>query len=76
MMYQAYQAQADLMWPLRTMARHAAPMFQAPAFAMVGLGQARPMTEHMTRQMAAACKVLELAEVTHKARPGTSTACR
>ena len=62
MMYQAYQAQSDLMWPLRTLARHAAPMFQAPAFALAGGGQALKTA----RQMAAACQVLELAEVTHK----------
>ena len=60
-MYQAYQAQSDLMWPLRTLARYAAPVFQAPAFALAGGGQAR--------QTAAACKVLELAEVTHKRPP-------
>ena len=27
MMYQAYQAQTDLMWPLRAWARVAAPLF-------------------------------------------------
>ena len=62
MMYQAYPAQSDLMWPLRTLARHAAPMFQAPAFALAGGGQALKTA----RQMAAACQVLELAEVRHK----------
>ena len=59
-MYPAYQAQSDLMWPLRTAARYAAPMFQDPTFGMAGMA---PM-----RSMAAACKVLELAQVTH-ARP-------
>ena len=59
-MYPAYQAQSDLMWPLRTAARYAAPMFQDPTFGMASMA---PM-----RSMAAACKVLELAQVTH-ARP-------
>jgi poly(3-hydroxybutyrate) depolymerase len=35
MMYQAYQAHADLMWPLRTAAKMSAPMLLDPAF---GLG--------------------------------------
>ena len=59
-MHRAYQAQSDLMWPLRTAARYAAPMFQDPTFGMASMA---PM-----RSMAAACKVLELAQVTH-ARP-------
>ena len=59
-MYPAYQAQSDLMWPLRTAARYAAPMFQDPTFGMASMA---PM-----RSIAAACKVLELAQVTH-ARP-------
>ncbi len=58
MMYQAWQAQSDLMWPLRTLAKLSVPMLQDPTF---GFG-----TQSSTRQMAAACKVLELAEVTHK----------
>ena len=61
MMYQAYQAQSDLMWPLRVMAKLSAPMLQAPTFGFVG--------QSTTRQMAAACRVLELAEVTHKRPP-------
>ena len=28
MMYQAYQAQSDLMWPLRTLAKLSVPMLQ------------------------------------------------
>jgi len=58
MMYQAYQAQSDLMWPLRTLAKLSVPMLQDPGYAFSG--------QQSTRQMAAACKVLELAEVTHK----------
>jgi poly(3-hydroxybutyrate) depolymerase len=61
MMYQAYQAQSDLMWPLRTLAKLSAPLLQGPGF-----GLAVPSS---TRRMAAACKVLELAEVTHKRPP-------
>ena len=61
MMYQAYQAQSDLMWPLRTLAKMSVPMLQDPGF-----GLSAPSSN---RQMAAACKVLELAEVTHKRPP-------
>ncbi len=60
-MYPAYQAQSDLMWPLRTAARLAVPMFQDPGF---GLAQTAPM-----RGIVAACKVLELAQVTHSRPP-------
>jgi poly(3-hydroxybutyrate) depolymerase len=60
-MYQAYQAQSDLMWPLRTLAKMSVPMLQDPAFGLSGQASAR--------QVAAACKVLELAEVTHKRPP-------
>src|SRR5882757_4194381 len=59
MMYHAYQAHSDLMWPLRTAARFAAPMLLDPSFAGFG-GLGSP------RQIAAACKLLELTEVTHK----------
>ena len=65
MMYQAYQAQSDLMWPLRTLAKLSMPMLQDPMFANLGLGA----MQASSRQMAAACKVLELAEVTHKRPP-------
>ena len=61
MMYQAYQAQSDLMWPLRTLAKMSVPMLQDPGFGL--------SAQSSTRQMAAACKVLELAEVTHKRPP-------
>ena len=49
-MYQAYQAHTDLLWPMRNWARLSAPMLQEPP---------------ATRRMAAACKLIELAEVTH-----------
>jgi len=61
MMYQAYQAQSDLMWPLRTLAKMSLPMLQDPGFGLAG--------QPTLRQAAAACRVLELAEVTHKRPP-------
>src|SRR3954447_5784474 len=61
MMYQAYQAQSDLMWPLRTLAKMSLPMLQDPSFGLAG--------QPTLRQAAAACRVLELAEVTHKRPP-------
>ena len=57
MMYQAYQTQSDLLWPLRTAARMAAPMLLDPD---VSLSRVPAL-----RQTAAACKVMELAEVRH-----------
>lgn len=60
MIYQAYQAQSDLMWPLRTVARMAALALQDVAFGGAGW--------NATRHFAAACRLLELAAVTH-ARP-------
>lgn len=60
-MYKAYQAQSDLMWPLRTLARLAAPMFQDSTF---GIANMAP-----NLRMAAACKLLELSEVTHRRPP-------
>jgi len=61
MMYQAYQAQSDLMWPLRTLAKLSVPMLQDPTFGIAAQPGAR--------RVAAACRVLELAEVTHRRPP-------
>ena len=61
MMYQAYQAQSDLMWPLRTMAKLSVPMLQDATFGIAG--------QPTARQAAAVCRVLELAEVTHRRPP-------
>jgi poly(3-hydroxybutyrate) depolymerase len=61
MMYPAYQAHSDLMWPMRTLAKWSVPMLQDTTF---GLAAPPP-----SRQFAAACKVLELAEVTHRRPP-------
>lgn len=58
MMYHAYQAHTDLMWPLRTFARAAVPMLLDES---LGLGGHPPQ-----RQIAAACEVMRLAEVTHR----------
>lgn len=59
-MYAAYQAQADLLWPLRTATRLALPFLQD---AHVADNAWLP-----ARQWAAASRVFELAQVTH-ARP-------
>ncbi|MFZ5548113.1 MAG: polyhydroxyalkanoate depolymerase [Pseudomonadota bacterium] len=58
MMYHAYQAQSDCMWPVRTLARAAVPMLTDTT---LGLGGHPPH-----RQLAAACEVLRLSEVTHR----------
>jgi poly(3-hydroxybutyrate) depolymerase len=58
MMYQAFQAQADLMWPLRTLAKMSEPALDAPDWI--------PPYSDAARQVSAACKTLSLAEVTHK----------
>ena len=61
MMYQAYQAQSDGLWPVRMMAKLSAPMLPDNRLgAASGSG---------ARQIAAACKLLALAEVTHKRPP-------
>jgi len=59
MMYQAYQAQSDLMWPVRAMARIATPLLLDPALSRLPAA----------RRAAAACKVMELAQVTHQRPP-------
>lgn len=61
MMYQAYQAHADLMWPLRTLAKTSLPMLRDSSFGWAGL--------HHNRKLAAAFEVLKLGEVTHKRPP-------
>lgn len=58
MMYQAYQAHTDLMWPLRSLSSFIAPAFLDASFGL-------PSAE----RFAAACEVFNLAEVTHKRRP-------
>jgi len=60
-MYQAYQAQADLLWPLRTLARASLPYLTDATFGFNALD--------VNRKLAAAYEVFGLAEVTHKRRP-------
>ena len=57
MMYQAYQAHADMMWPLQALARTALPMLQDPSFGWSALAG--------NRKLAAACELMGLAQVTH-----------
>ncbi len=61
MLYQAYQTQADLMWPLRAVARWAAPALLDP--------QHSASRVPAWRKAAAVCKVMELGEVTHRRPP-------
>jgi poly(3-hydroxybutyrate) depolymerase len=58
MLYHSYQAHADFMWPLRQFSRLAAPLLMAPTPGGIKLPHGR--------QWAAACEVLNLAEVTHR----------
>ena len=69
MIYRAYQAQSDLMWPLRSMAAMSAQMLMDPSFGFAAQPDSHPISRQISRQMAAACKVLELAQVTHKRPP-------
>ena len=74
MMYQAYQTQNDLMWPLRTWAKTSSCGFLASPSAppvgdllpLAGLGS---VARSSGQRLLAACKLLELAEVTHKRPP-------
>jgi len=61
MMYEAYQAQTDLMWPLRTFTKAALPVLKDETY---GWNRWAP-----NRTMAAALEVFALSEVTHKRRP-------
>ncbi|HEX6705919.1 MAG TPA: polyhydroxyalkanoate depolymerase [Albitalea sp.] len=54
MIYDAYQAHADILWPLRSVSRAAAPALLEPGFGRMP-----------QRELAAACQVFNLAEVTH-----------
>ncbi len=60
-MYEAYQAQTDLMWPLRTFTKAALPLLKDDTY-----GWSRWMPN---RKLAAAWEVFGLSEVTHKRRP-------
>ncbi|MBI5717147.1 MAG: polyhydroxyalkanoate depolymerase [Burkholderiales bacterium] len=58
MMYHAYDSHSDLLWPLRASARLAAPALLAPG------PSGRPTLPG--KRMAAACRLIELTEVTHR----------
>jgi poly(3-hydroxybutyrate) depolymerase len=58
MIYQAYQAHADMTWPIRTAAKVSAPLWHGAGLGAFATGA--------TRHAAAACKLIELAEVTHR----------
>ncbi len=60
-MYSAYQAHSDLMSPLRAMAKMSLPLLDAP-----NRGWPR---QPASRHLAASCRLLELAEVTHRRPP-------
>jgi poly(3-hydroxybutyrate) depolymerase len=55
MMYHAYQTHTDLMWPVRMLSRLSLPFLEPDSARVVSV----------QRQAAAACRLLELAEVTH-----------
>ena len=57
MMYQAYLAQADAMWPIRALGRMTGPALLEPACGKAG---------DLGRRIGAAWQVLELGEVTHQ----------
>ena len=61
MMYQAYQAQSDMLRPLRHLAKLSGRL--------LGTDSPRPGLAGSTRPALAACKVFELAEVTHRRPP-------
>ena len=61
LIYQAFQAQADLLWPLRTFAKTAAPALNGARF---GIAERKSV-----RELAAAFEVFALAELTHKRPP-------
>ena len=66
MMYQAYQTHTDMMWPLRALSQLTLPFLEG-----AGLERADQPASVGTlpRQAAAAFKVLDLAQVTHKRPP-------
>jgi len=61
MIYQAYQAHTDLMWPLRAVAKNALPALQR--------AQHAPGEDRALRKLAAACEVFVLAALTHERPP-------
>lgn len=60
-MYEAYQAHADWMWPLRTLAKTSLPLLSEDHYGL------RALPAH--RKLTAALEVIRLAEVTHHRPP-------
>ena len=58
MLYHAYQAQTDLMWPLRTSTKAGLAELKRKAL--------HTPPDHPARKLAAACEVFALTEVTHR----------
>jgi len=66
--YRAYQAHADLMWPIRTLARATVPTLNDQRLGLAAVPSAR--------RLAAAYEVFALTEMTHKRRPfGIHSVC-
>ena len=63
MLYQSYQTHSELAWPLRTAAKFAAPLWDS------GKQSALAQAARAARTMSAACRLMELAEVTHRRPP-------
>ena len=61
MLYQAYQAHEDLMWPYRTLAKSAIPIF--------GDNRLGTRDTKTMRTMAAACEVFALSSISHHRPP-------
>lgn len=61
LLYAGYQAQSDGLWPFRTWARWAIPFWSSPVWG------AKPPA--VVREMDAACRVIELAQITHHRPP-------
>jgi poly(3-hydroxybutyrate) depolymerase len=61
MMYHAYQAQSDWKWPWRMFSKLSVPFLEEDTFALP--------TRPALRRLAASCRVMELAEVTHQRPP-------
>ena len=61
MMYQAFQAQADFMWPLRALSKLTVPFLEQDDLAVP--------TSNANRQLAASVRVMELAQVRHSRPP-------
>lgn len=66
MIYDAYQAHADAMWPIRSFAALLRPSFVDTGFEAFSAFDPGGVMRGKAREMAAACDVLALAEVRHR----------